>query len=66
MAEIRGRTVNGGEVEFYDAASGDVVFRLNGDTVALLNAVETTTDPNDGSGAIWNDEGTLKVAGAGD
>ena len=65
MAQIRGRTVNGGEVEFYDASTGDVVFRLGADTVALLNAVETTADPED-SATVWNDGGTLKVAGTAD
>lgn len=60
MAEIRGRTVNSGEVEFYNAETGDVVFKLNADTMALLQAVETTVDPADGT-TVWNDGGTLKA-----
>lgn len=59
MAEIRGRTVNGGEVEFYNATTGDVVFRLNADVAALLTAAETTTQP--AIGLVWNDGGVLKA-----
>lgn len=47
MAEIRGRTVNGGEVEFYDAATGTVIFDLNAQGAASANLTDNTTGTAD-------------------
>lgn len=62
---IRGRTTAAGDVEFYDEASGDVVFEISADGAgALTTTLATTTDPEDGA-TVWNDDGVLKVASTG-
>lgn len=47
---------------------GDGKLALHADMTALLDLLADlpTTDPADGSGVIWNDDGVLKVASTGD